>query len=262
MAKKLPAMPFYAGDWLKDPGLRVISKSAKGVWIDMLCLMWECSDRGVLSSGGRSWSDQQIAAAVGGDSGSVAGCLVELLEWGVAHRNSAGAVYCKRMVRDEEKRHKCSEAGSRGGGNPTFKGHPKGVPKGHPKGDTKRLPEDESESEYGSDFHLKGKRLVKICAEIYAHYPKKVGKAAALKAIEKALRLVTRGFLMDRAKAYAKAREGQDRQFTPHPATWFNQGRYDDDPAEWLRDESVTETKLGVVLPDSEREGFDPEVTR
>jgi hypothetical protein len=27
-----------------------------------------------------------------------------------------------------------------------------------------------------------------------------------------------------------------DRAFIPHPATWFNQGRYDDNPALWSRD--------------------------
>ena len=26
-----------------------------------------------------------------------------------------------------------------------------------------------------------------------------------------------------------------DRQFIPHPATWFNRGSYDDDPKEWSR---------------------------
>lgn len=39
-------------------------------------------------------------------------------------------------------------------------------------------------------------------------------------------------FLMDRAKAYYKSKEGQT-QYANGPAPWLNQGRYDDDPAAW-----------------------------
>ena len=68
--------------------------------------------------------------------------------------------------------------------------------------------------------------------EIYHAYPRHVGKEAALKSIRKALvRIAPRDaeWLMDRVKAYAESRRGQDEQFTPHPGTWFNEGRYDDD---------------------------------
>jgi hypothetical protein len=79
---------------------------------------------------------------------------------------------------------------------------------------------------------------------IYQQYPRHVGKAAALKAIRVALRGIASrlgapsdpaAWLTERVKRYADARAGQDPQFTPHPATWFNQGRFDDDPAEWVR---------------------------
>lgn len=73
---------------------------------------------------------------------------------------------------------------------------------------------------------------------IYAHYPRKVGKEAALKAIMKALTHVPAAMLESRIKAFAECASRyttKDRVFIPHPATWFNQGRYDDDPKEWLR---------------------------
>jgi len=86
------------------------------------------------------------------------------------------------------------------------------------------------------------------CAErIYSEYPRKVAKQAALKAIVKAVLDVSKRdgapaepcvWLLDRVKAYAaavKAWPANDRRFIPHPATWFNQGRYDDDDAEWRR---------------------------
>lgn len=87
----------------------------------------------------------------------------------------------------------------------------------------------------------------KLAEAIYAIYPKKVGKTAALKAIVKVLKLPggpTELELQTTVKAYRDAvakwphearytREGNDT--VPHPATWFNQGRYADDPATWQK---------------------------
>lgn len=78
---------------------------------------------------------------------------------------------------------------------------------------------------------------------VYREYPRKVAKGAALKAIRSALSRIAKrtdlddpvGWLVERVKAYAKARENEDRDYTPYPATWFNQERYDDDPKEWKR---------------------------
>lgn len=115
MADKRPAFQFYPGDWMKDPDLRRCGRAARGMWIDILCLMFECSDRGVLATGGVPWTDQEIAAAVGGDISDGVECVAELLRKGVAYRNQAGAIFCKRMVRDEQIRKARSEAGKLGG---------------------------------------------------------------------------------------------------------------------------------------------------
>ncbi len=69
---------------------------------------------------------------------------------------------------------------------------------------------------------------------IYQAYPKHVGKTAALKAITKVMRKVPHEILLARVRQYAASRQGQDPQFTPHPATWFNHGRYEDDPQAWV----------------------------
>lgn len=113
--KSLPWSKFYWSDWKNDPNLCRCSKAAKGFWIDCLSLMYECEDRGVLSTGGKPWSDGDIAAAVCGDSAENLSCLHELLEKGVAHRNDSGAVYSRRMVRDEQVRRARASAGSKGG---------------------------------------------------------------------------------------------------------------------------------------------------
>lgn len=144
---KLPAMFFYTGDWLKDPQLRRCTHEEKGVYIDMLCLMHECEERGVLATAGSAWSDEEVARAIGGDHQRTLSCVVALVVKGVISRNSSGAIYSRRMVRDEQKRQKCSEAGKKGGGNPTFKGVHKGHFKGSSKGIAKGAYEGEIEDE-------------------------------------------------------------------------------------------------------------------
>jgi len=135
---KLPSFQFYPGDWMKDPDLRRCSHAAKGVLIDALCLMFESRERGYLATAGVAWSDAEVAHAIGGDQTIVAACLVELAVKGALVRDSRGALYSARMVRDEHKRRACSDAGKRGGNptlirNPTLNGHAKGGSKGGPK---------------------------------------------------------------------------------------------------------------------------------
>ena len=47
---KAPAFQFYVKDWLSDPQLKQCSFSTKGIWIDLLCFMWDAPERGKLES--------------------------------------------------------------------------------------------------------------------------------------------------------------------------------------------------------------------
>lgn len=89
---------------------------------------------------------------------------------------------------------------------------------------------------------------------IYANYPRKIGKQAALKAIAKAIKAKGRvgdtaadAWMLARVLAYAHATQSwpaADKQFIPHPATWFNRGSYDDDPKEWVRGAAATPSQF------------------
>lgn len=70
----------------------------------------------------------------------------------------------------------------------------------------------------------------------------KTGKQAAKKAYDHAVKRLRmekpetdpHGFLLDRMTAFAASPRAHPADHTPiHPATWLNQGRYDDDPATW-----------------------------
>jgi uncharacterized protein YdaU (DUF1376 family) len=59
-------------------------------------------------------------------------------------------------------------------------------------------------------------------------YPRLVGKGAAEKALYKALEIASFDVIMAGVKRYAAQRQGQDPQYTKHPATWLHQECWSD----------------------------------
>lgn len=112
---KMPAILFYTGDWLKDPAVRCLSLEARGLWIDMLCLMYESPVRGYLSVGnGTPVTAVLLARMVGGEREQVQILLDELNACGVFSVDDSGTMYSRRMVADEKLRLQKSEAGRKG----------------------------------------------------------------------------------------------------------------------------------------------------
>jgi len=68
----------------------------------MLCLMFECNRRGYLQHGtGKPFSHEQIARMVGCSVDELVGLLQELDDCGVFSRTEQGAIYSRRMAREE-----------------------------------------------------------------------------------------------------------------------------------------------------------------
>lgn len=68
-------------------------------------------------------------------------------------------------------------------------------------------------------------------------YPRKVGKGAAQKAFNK-LNEFDRRDVLAAVVEYTncvKQWPAYDRRFIPHPTTWLNQRRWEDDRSEWRR---------------------------
>jgi len=91
-------------------------------------------------------------------------------------------------------------------------------PHSPPKGDSVRDPGSTSSQE----------------EQIYDAYPKKVGRPAALRAIRRALAKHPFDFLLECTRRYAQTCNSP-ADFIPHPSTWFNQERFNDDSATWQR---------------------------
>lgn len=101
---KAPAVQWYFGDWLRCAELRLCCSAARGLWIDMLALMHQAEPYGYLMFNGRAIDAAQLAKMVGEDRRNVAKWLKELADNGVYSVDSKGAMFCRRMVRDEAKR--------------------------------------------------------------------------------------------------------------------------------------------------------------
>lgn len=102
---KLPSFQFYPGDWMKDPALRSCTVAARGLWIDLVCLMFECPERGVLArADGTPFTNREISRATGVGLKVVNRLVGELSNAGVLQRNSRGATSSRRLQRDELRR--------------------------------------------------------------------------------------------------------------------------------------------------------------
>ncbi len=119
---KRPAFQFYPADWRKDPSLSTCSLAARGLWIELMCIMHEATPYGVLAVNSKPMTDVQIGRAVGEPVGAVQELLHELESSGVFSRDEDGAIFSRRMLRDEEFRNQRASYGALGG-NPKLARH-------------------------------------------------------------------------------------------------------------------------------------------
>lgn len=132
MAKR-PAFQFYPSDWLNDLGLRQCSPMARGVWVDLMCLMHDGEPYGHLATKSGELTIPWLANRLGMRKGILLQCIGELQNFDVFSRNSSGIIHSRRMVRDEEIRAKRSDGGwlsQSNQQNSTSEGTPKGTPEG------------------------------------------------------------------------------------------------------------------------------------
>jgi hypothetical protein len=145
---KLPSFQFYPGDWMKDPDLRRCTPIARGVYIDVLCLMHENTWRGILTTpvesaqnAGRyakmarilckaetdlalqtmhgfckNWRVEDLANCIAGiDKRTAIKAINELINNNVIKTLSDGTMYNSRMIRDELTRLERADSGAKGG---------------------------------------------------------------------------------------------------------------------------------------------------
>ncbi len=118
---------------------------------------------------------------------------------------------------------------------------------------------------------IKGRKKAEVlpdAEQVYALYPRKVGREDALTAISLALKKHELSYLLDKTNQFAEAvrswpssyryfQDGGDR--CPNPGTWYRQGRFADDPSTWRRHGAHTAAPVNRIIPkepDGWREEF------
>ena len=214
-AGKLPSFQFYPGDWMKDPSLRSVSPAARGIWVDLLCLMFESPKRGYLQhANGKSWTEEQIANAISCYGFAIGTLLKELEDSGVFSRTYEGVIYSRRQSREEEQRKSLSEIRSAAGAIGAYK---RWQP--HGKAHGKRMAKDGfSSSISSSDISNQSKKApnpnIKTFIDWWClEYQQKLGKkyiwngGKESKAVERLLGQLPIGDLKTRATAYFDSKD-------------------------------------------------------
>ena len=99
---KMPAFQFYVGDWRRDTQVQMASMETRGVWIEMLCCMWDAPERGKLEG-----SIEQLSKLIGCETAILERSISELNDLKIAdvtngHKNVT--IVNRRMSRDEKTR--------------------------------------------------------------------------------------------------------------------------------------------------------------
>jgi DNA-binding Lrp family transcriptional regulator len=110
---------FYWSDWSSDHCLRACSIAARGLWMELLCIAAGHDPIGYVAVNGRSLSAEEIARIAGLAAPEVETLLRELERNGVFSRDRKGAIYSRRMIRDQ-KRAKTARKNGKNGGNPNL----------------------------------------------------------------------------------------------------------------------------------------------
>ncbi len=101
-----PWLKFYPRDWRGDQALRAVSVAARGLWIEMLCVMHEAQPYGHLILAGQAVSNDVLARVAGLGAEECGALIAELESAGVLSRTRKGVIYSRRMVKDHSRSEK------------------------------------------------------------------------------------------------------------------------------------------------------------
>ena len=233
-AVRNPWMKFYPQDWRGDAKLRACSIAARGLWLELICIMHEADPYGHLLVNGNVVADAQLAMMVGIIPDQLSSLLNELENAGVLSRNGKGFIYSRRMTRDEKKAKDGRKSAKRRWSQDVETKKKKPAPNGDPNSSPiAKKPEARSQSieKKGSptdsctvseaDFDAfwkafpKGRKNGKKAAQ--AKFDSVVGEGA-----------ISGVGLVTAATRYRDA-VGNNFEYVLMPSTWLNQERWNDE---------------------------------
>lgn len=224
---KNPAVLFYTSDFLS--GTILMNYEDKGRYISLLCLQHQIYPD-------RIPENHMISVCLSLDNQAAKKFI----------KDEKGYYYNERMEQEIKKRISfCESRSNNKSGRPEKKSYDSTHDKSHDNHMLLHMENDNDNDNKDIKKRIKEDKELreKQISDIYAAYPKKVGKGQAIKAIGSALNKCEFQKLLDHVKKYALSVVGKDTQFIPHPATWFNGLRWEDQEEvkteKQLRDEAL-----------------------
>lgn len=240
MAKTTDAwFKFYAKDWIGDSELRLCSPAARGLLADIMSLCHQGNPYGYLKRGnGDDYTEKELCAILHYRAAEYRKLYIELVDRSRILEDEVG-VYVPRLVKEHEKTEFFRAKGSLGG-NPDIVGK---------RPDKKRKPapgKKKTAARY--EYSIAFEKFWSIC-------PRPKSKFAALKAFNSAIHA---GVMVEKImlgmERYAKECINKESDFISHPATWLNDGCWDDvldgETRQKRKDAARRESKLKVWRAD------------
>jgi hypothetical protein len=237
---KAPSFQFYPSDWLRDLAEHPLEIS--GAWITICCHLFYSDTKGTSEKTIEKWSrilrekerkTVQIIAYL--DNHNIAD---------VVNQNGSIRITSRRMVHDEYIRKTRQFAGLQGG-NPLLKtlSEKGNLVKQEVKQTTKLNTLSSSSS--SSSSSLESKDIERDFKLFWKIYPRKVARKVAFTSWQK-INPDQNTFkkIMCGLEAYIKSGQWNEVKFIPHPATWLNQQRWNDE----IKGEQNAEDRLKSII--------------
>jgi hypothetical protein len=109
-----PWMKFHPRDWQADEGLAFCSIGARGLWVELMCIMHQTQPYGHLLVKGKQPTDKQLSILLRVPLIDLTKLMEELEENEVFSRTNDGTIFSRRMVRDEGVHEQAARYGHKG----------------------------------------------------------------------------------------------------------------------------------------------------
>lgn len=109
-----PWMKFSPKRWRNDEALRMCGPAARGLWVELICIMHEAEPYGHLVVREKQPPTRMLAVMTGIAEADLPGLLAELEANEVFSRTDDAIIYSRGMVRDEEEHQFLSGCGKKG----------------------------------------------------------------------------------------------------------------------------------------------------
>jgi hypothetical protein len=230
--------PFFWNDWQNDQALKLCPLAAQAIWMRCLCVCAQATKRGYLLVDGIKPTDADLAKLFGCTAEEVATNLAIIKAKNVCGVTRDGILYSRRMIREAKKK-AASRKGGKKGGQTTHR-NKKGIfatqaPHSGEGVDDHSTPNG-ARARVSIPIPIPNSKEVQDSGLVsdfdgwYEAYPRKVGRAKAEIAYDRALEKVPHDVLLRGAQTYARERQGEPDKYTKHPATWLNGEHWNDYP--------------------------------